>query len=134
MGKEYEIRIYDFDEKLVKKKIKENGGKIINKKTLMSIITYHHPLNKKDLYIRIRNEGDKITLTTKSNLKSKFLTEREVIIDSMEEDEDILKMLGCKEKYRNEKIRETYGLKGCKEVVFDSMPGTPTWMEIDCHS
>jgi hypothetical protein len=53
MTKEYEIRIYDFDEKKVKQLIKKNGGKLINKKTVMKIIVYKHPNNIDDFYTRI---------------------------------------------------------------------------------
>jgi adenylate cyclase class IV len=134
MKKEYEIRIYDFDEKKVKQLIKKNGGKLLQKKTIMKTITYHHPKKKDDIFIRLRDEGKNITLTVKTNLKSKYKVEREIIVDSMDEAEVILKLLDCTEKYRNEKIRETYIIKGCKEIVFDSSPGLPTWLEIDCHN
>tara|TARA_X000000368_G_C22419125_1_gene445259 strand:+ start:98 stop:214 length:117 start_codon:yes stop_codon:yes gene_type:complete len=33
-------------------------------------------------------------------------------------------------KYKIEKIRKVYQLKGCKEIVFDSYAGIPTYMEI----
>jgi predicted adenylyl cyclase CyaB len=130
---EYEIRIYNINEKKIKKILKENGAKLVQKKTIMPLITYTHPRGKKDSYIRIRDEGHEITMTAKSNLKSKYVVEREVVINNMEEGHAILTMLGCKVKYKIEKIREVYQLKGCKEIVFDSYAGIPTYMEIDCH-
>jgi len=131
---EYEIRIYDINETKIKKILKENGAVLIQKKTIMPLIVYHHPKGKKDSYIRIRNEGHEITMTIKTKLKSKYVVEREVVINSIEEGDAILKLLGCKVKYKIEKIREVYQIKGCKEIVFDSYAGTPTYMEIDCHS
>lgn len=131
---EYEIRIYNIDEKKIKKILKQNNAELIQKKIIMPLIVYIHPKNKKDSYIRIRNEGHEITMTTKTKLKSKYVIEREVVIDNMEEGDAILKMLGCKVNYKIEKIREIYKLKGCKEIVFDSYPGIPTYMEIDCHN
>jgi len=131
---EYEIRIYNINERKIKKILKENNAKLIQKKTIMPLISYSHPLKKKDSYIRIRDEGHEITMTSKKNLKSKYVVEREVTINSMEEGHAILTMLGCKVKYKIEKIREVYQLKGCKEIVFDSYAGLPTYMEIDCHN
>ena len=131
---EYEIRIYKINESLIKKKIKENGGKLIQKKRIMPLISYQHPKNKRDSYIRIRDEGHEITLTFKTKLRSKYPVEREVTINSIEEGDAILKGLGCKVKYKIEKVREIYQLGDCKEIVFDSYAGTPTYMEIDCHS
>jgi adenylate cyclase class IV len=52
----------------------------------------------------------------------------------MKEEYAILKMLGCKKLYDIEKIRETWEVGGCKEVVFDAYPGLLTYMEIDCHT
>ena len=131
---EYEIRIYNINERKIKKILKENGAELVQKKTIMPLITYTHPKGKKDSYIRIRDEGHEITMTAKTNLKSKYVIEREVTINSIEEGDAILKLLGCKVKYKIEKIREIYKLKGCKEIVFDSYAGQPTYMEIDCHN
>ena len=130
---EYEIRVYDINESKIKNILKENGAELVQKKTIMPLIVYHHPKNKKDSYIRIRDEGHEITMTAKTKLKSKYVVEREVIINSIEEGDAILKLLGCKVKYKIEKIREIYKLKNCKEVVFDSYAGLPTYMEIDCN-
>ena len=130
---EYESRVYDINESKIKNILKENGAELVQKKTIMPLIVYHHPKNKKDSYIRIRDEGHEITMTAKTKLKSKYVVEREVIINSIEEGDAILKLLGCKVKYKIEKIREIYKLKNCKEVVFDSYAGLPTYMEIDCN-
>lgn len=132
-NREYEIRLYDINEPKIKKIIRDNNGVLINKKRIMRIFTYYHPNDKKDSYIRIRDEGKQITLTIKTKLKSKYPIEREIEINSIEEGDAILKFLGCKKKYTVEKIRETYNLGNCKEIVFDSYPGLPTYMEIDCH-
>ena len=70
---EYEIRVYDIDEKKIKKILKKNGAKLIQKKTIMPLITYSHPKGKKDSYIRIRDEGHEITMTAKTKLKSKYV-------------------------------------------------------------
>lgn len=131
---EYEIRIYNIDENKIKKILIDNNAILIQKKTIMPLIVYDHPTKEKDSYIRIRNEGHEITLTTKTELDSKYPVEREVIINSMEEGDAILKMLGCTVRYKIEKIREIYKLDGCKEIVFDSYAGIPTYMEIDCEN
>ena len=44
---EYEIRIYNIDEKKIKKILKENNAELIQKKTIMPLIAYHHPKKKK---------------------------------------------------------------------------------------
>ena len=134
---EYEYRFYNIDENKVKKKIINLGGSKIHDKMLMRINVYYHPQNKFNYYIRIRNEqsnGKKYyTLTVKKNIKP-FPIEHETIINDPDETDKILLMLGCKKKYTLEKIRETWCLDDCKEIVFDSYLGLPTFVEIDCKS
>ena len=68
-NKEYELRFYGYNENKVKSKIKELGGTRINKKRIMPLTVYNHPKGRKDSYIRVRDEGKQITLTSKINLK-----------------------------------------------------------------
>ena len=133
-NKEYEVRISNIDTTEFRKKLKKIGAKLDNPKQLMPSVVFTHPKNKKDSYVRIRNEGKQITMTSKSNLKNKFVTEYEVEIDDFQSGVDLLLSLGCKIKYYAEKIRETWKLPGCKEIVFDSYPGLKEYIEIECNS
>lgn len=134
---EYEYRFYNIDENKVKQKIINLGGCKIHDKMLMKINVYYHPQNKFNYYIRIRNEqyNEKkyYTLTVKKYIKP-FPIEHEIIINDPNETDKILLMLGCKKKYTIEKIRESWSLDSCKEIVFDSYLGLPTFIEIDCKS
>ena len=134
MSREIEVRIFNIDTIKFRKKLKDVGAKLINKKRIMPLTVFHHPQKKKDSYIRIRDEGKQITMTTKSRLKDKYPIENEVEIDNMEQGILILKSLGCKKKYYIEKLRETWILPGCKEIVIDSYPGLPEYIEVDCHT
>ena len=107
---------------------------MINPNRIMPLMVFNHPKNKKDSYIRIRDEGKQITLTSKTNLKDKYVTEYEVEIDNFEQGVKILNSLGCKKRYYVEKTRETWLLPGCKEIVIDSYPGLKEYIEVDCHN
>ena len=71
-NREFEIRLYNIDEKKIKKILKENNAILINKKRIMPLIAYHHPKEKRDSYIRVRDEGKQITMTVKTKLRSKY--------------------------------------------------------------
>jgi adenylate cyclase class IV len=131
--REIEIRLHNIDEKKIKKILKENGGKKVHKKTLFKIITFNHPVGNQDSFIRLRDEGHIKTMTIKTNLKDKYPIEKEIQINDLEQAQSILKFMGCTVKIESEKIRETWFIEGSKEVVFDAYPGTPTFMEVDCH-
>lgn len=130
---EYEMRFYIDDiDSFRRKLIKVNATKIQEKK-IMPLTVYKHP-NGKEMYIRIRDEGRVKTLTIKKKgVNKKYEIEREIEINSLEEGDAILKLLGCKKRYHVEKLRETWNLEGCKEIVIDSYPGIPEYIEVDCH-
>lgn len=132
--KEIEWAWFDIDIDRIRKLLKKNKAQLVQEKIIMPLMTFTHPTGNKDSYIRIRHEGKHITMTSKTNLKSEFVTEYEVIIDSFEQGIKILYSLGCQKKYYVEKLRETWTMPGCKEIVIDSYPGTPEYLEIDAHS
>ena len=133
MPKEYEYRFVDIDANKIKKILKENGGKVYQKRFKMKIYHYKHP-HYSNYNIRVRNEGKDKTLTVKIKNKTKFPEEYEIKIDNMNTANKIVKLLGCKLDLHNEKIREFWHIKGAKEIVFDELPGIPPFVEVDCHS
>jgi adenylate cyclase class IV len=100
----------------------------------MPTLVLFNPKNKKNSYIRIRNEGDKIIMTSKTNIKNQIVIENEVEINDFQSGIDLLHSLGCEKKYYNEKIRETWEILGCTKIVFDSYPGLKEYIEIECNS
>jgi adenylate cyclase class 2 len=134
MPKEYEYKLKfddDITEEYIRKKLKKLKAKHY-KPIIFKIKTFNHPI-KKDMYIRLRDEGYKKTFTIKKNLKDKFVDEFEIIIDNIDTAEQMLLLLGCKLKYEVEKIREIYKYNDI-EIVLDSLPGLPTYFEIEAPS
>jgi len=143
MSNEYEYRFLFDDINITQKDIRERirkiGGEVTQKKTITPIITYIHPLKKDDIYIRVRDEGNNVkTFTIKTNLGDKFQKEYQINIDDIKMLNEMLLLLGCETNYYIEKIRETWHIKnnnyGIHEIVFDSYPALPTYMEIEAES
>ena len=134
MPKEYEYKLKfddDMTEEYLRKKLKKLKAKH-HKPIIFQIKTFNHPVEK-DIYIRLRDEGYKKTLTIKKNLTAKFVDEYEIIIDNIDTAEQMLLIFGCKIKYEAEKIREIYKYNNI-EIVLDSLPGLPTYFEIEAPS
>jgi len=133
MGIEYEYSFYNFNKKDVINKIKKGKGK--KKGTyLFRVQVLIHPLETPGTYIRVRDEGHRITMTYKfKDSKSKFENENEVIVNDFDEAVNILLGIGCTKKYYYEKIREIWNIKNT-EIVFDSNPGVPDRMEIESEN
>lgn len=130
MPKEFEHAFYDFDKKEIISKMKEIKGK--HKGTfLFRVQILIHPHDAPGTYIRVRDEGHRITLTYKyQGLTDKFQEEEEVIINDFDSGVKILLGIGCKKKYYYEKIREIWDVKNT-EIVFDMNPGIIDKMEIE---
>lgn len=127
---EIEYRFYDVDTQKIRKQLRKLGAERVHKAMVMPLMTFTHPTGKKDSYIRIRHEGAKVTMTSKTDLNNKFVTEYEVDISSFGQGVKLLMSLGCKKKYYVEKIREKWNVMNT-ELVIDSYPGTPEYIEIE---
>ena len=73
-------------------------------------------------------------MIVKRKMNEKYPIEYDIIIDNFKEANNILLQLGCEKKYKIHKLRETWKIKGCKEVVFDTYPGAEIYAEIECDS
>lgn len=128
MPLEYEYSFYDFDKKDILSKIKSLN--FTHKGTfLFKVQTFYHPLNLPNTYIRVRDEGHRITMTHKLQFKE-FENETEVNVDNFNLAVKLLENVGCKKRYYYEKIREIWTNKDI-EVVFDTNPGTIIRMEVE---
>ena len=133
MPKEFEHAFYNFDKKEIISKMKEIKGK--HKGTfLFRVQILIHPLNTPGTYIRVRDEGHRITMTYKyQGPNDKFPDEEEVNINDFDSGVNILLGVGCKKKYYYEKIREIWDVKNT-EVIFDSNPGIIDKMDVESRT
>ena len=137
MGKEYEIQILDINISKMRKIIKENKGKKIHKNIRFERAVFHRCNNKVKSFARVRNEGKDTTMTVKIYNNPKFPDEYEVTIkENFETGKKFLEALNLKMKAYQETYREkwTLPIKGVHEITFDTWPGIPTYMEIDCDN
>ena len=137
-NKEYEYK-FNIDDTIEFRNIitKIYDGKIIHKKRKMCHTKYHNPFKIKNCFIRIRDEGNQITLTYKSKIQDKFCDEYEFKINNFLK--YILNLplsIISKKKIYVEKIRETWKIndENCNEIVFDSYPGLKEFVEIECKN
>ena len=137
MTKEYEAKFLNIDVDSIKKKLKENGAKKIHDPLKFYRLIFKRCEEKGDKpgFVRVRNEGNKITMTTKIFNDKKFPEECEVSInESFEKGCEFLRAIGIDEKSYQETIREKWSHPLVHEVTFDIVPGLPIYMEVDCTS
>lgn len=129
-GKFLEINITD-----LRKKLKANKAKKIHKMMLYKRYVFNL-LNGEKGFIRTREENNAVTITVKTYPKnSKFALESEISVNAtLEESRDFLLFQGYKIKAYQETLREKWTLGDCLDISIDSLPGIPTYVEIECKN
>lgn len=135
---EFEAKFLDINETEYRNKLKKIGAKLVHpkKKLIRAMYLLCGKTTSTDIgYFRIRDEGDKVTLTTKTYPNIKFPEERELTIkESFEEAVKFAEQIGLKQKSYQESYREKWTHELAHEITIDTLPGLPTYTELDCVS
>ena len=137
MPKEFEAKFLNIDITNIKNRLRENGAKQVHGPVKFYRLIFKRCEEKGDNpgFVRIRDEGKKITMTTKIFNDKKFPDECEVSInESFEKGCEFLRAIGIEEKSYQETMREKWSHPLVHEITFDIIPGLPIYMEIDCTS
>lgn len=141
MEVEYEGRILNINPEEIRNKAKSIGGYMKAPFTL-----YRRSVFKlcdvERGFVRVRDEGDKTTMTAKIFKNKDFPEEYELRIrDSFESGQAFLRSLNLTEKAYHETIREKWfiprrvgGASELCELTIDYIPGLPAYSEIECKS
>lgn len=136
MSLEFEAKFLEVNINELRKKIKENGGRKIHKMVLYKRYVFNLLNAKEKGYIRVRDENGRTTITLKKYPNnSKFAKEYEILLDKKSTFNDAKELLlaqGYKIKAYQETLREKWSIDGCPEIAIDTIPGIPTYVEIEC--
>lgn len=135
MNTEFEVKFVAVDHDNVREKLKAVGAKCEYPMRLMKraiIEDTNGEMQEKDAYIRVRDEGDKITLTYKQfdALSVDGAKEIETTVGSFDDAVRIFDAVGLKTRSMQESKREKWNLGGA-EIVLDEWPWLNTYIEIE---
>jgi len=134
MKQEYEAKFLDIDYDKIKSHLKNFGARITKPKTLLRRAIFENNLtNASHSWVRLRDEGDKITLALKQVTDTSTIhgvKEIEIIVDNFEKTSQFLENIGLTKKRYQENYREEWRLN---DVVFDfdTWPDMPILLEIE---
>lgn len=135
MDIEIEAKFPNIDARAVRVKLQALGAKRVHSEILMRRRNFDHPddrLEKIGGWVRVRDEGAKITLSYKQ-LNDRTLhgtQEVAVVVDDFEKTCAILIAIGLEAKAYQETKREKW-LLGDVEVTIDTWPWIPTFVELE---
>ncbi len=134
MAKEIEAKFLNVEHDLVRQKLRSAGARLEEPMRLMRRAMFDYPDGRlqKDNWgrLRVRDEGDKVTLAYKQGGEAEYSDEHETTVGSYDETIAILKAVGFKQYSFQESKRESWKYKDV-EVVLDEWPFLKPYIEIE---
>ena len=135
MPEEIEAKFLNADHDTLRARLKELGARCTHPNRKFTRLTIDYPdmrLRKKHGWIRLRDEGDKVTLTYKQQNERSIagMQEVEVVVSDFAKAEAFLKAIGLQHYNYQETKRESWEL-GNVEIDLDEWPWIPPFVEIE---
>lgn len=134
---EFEATFMDVDKDEMRQKLRDAGAELLREEFLQKRSVFHLPTGNEIAggWCRVRDEDDKITMSMKIVSGDKIHDQKEVCltVDSMQNAERFLQMLGCRKKAYQESKRELWMLDGV-EVTIDEWPHLEPYVEVEGKS
>ncbi len=138
MQTEFEAKFTGVDIIALRARLSSLGAQLLQSETLYKRAVFNPPpaLAKKGFYGRVRDEGNRVTMSLKSTGKVSTIDQQkeiELIVTSFESAVDMLVTLGFEQKAYQETKREKWQLAGA-EICIDSWPFLESFVEIEGSS
>jgi adenylate cyclase class 2 len=134
---EYEATFLNVDKDKVREQLKSAGAVLLKPEILMKRCNFTLPKNNEiaGSWVRVRDEGDAITMSVKIMCGEKIEDQKEIClkVDNMDQAMDFLETLGCRKKSYQETKRETWDLDGV-QITIDTWPFLETFVEVEGQS
>ena len=131
---EYEAKFVDIDKDEMRERLKRIDARLVRPEYFQKRTNFHLPGDKRSdhAWIRVRDEGDKITLSLKKFDGDGMHDQKEICltIDDFENATKFLSEIGCEEKAYQETKRELWVIDEV-EVTVDTWPHLEPFVEIE---
>jgi adenylate cyclase class 2 len=135
METEIEAKFLDIDPEATRKLLRDLGATLVYPEVLMKRRVFDNPTNKQSDWLRVRDEGDKVTMSYKKVVDRTVHGTKEITIEVSNFDDAcaILAAAQLRPASYQETRREKWILDGA-EVTIDTWPWIPTFVEIESSS
>lgn len=136
---ELEVKFFNVDLDIIRKKLQESGAILETPNRLMRRVVYGGEANSTMLctYGRIRDEGDKITMSAKySAIGDAIASQKEAVVtvNDFEQAMSLLHSFGLQETNYQENMRETWKMTDGTLVELEQWPDLPSYIEVEGSS
>jgi adenylate cyclase class 2 len=137
MKTEYEATFLDIQKEDLTQTLKALGAILVRPEYMQRRVTLELPKEKQDpnTWLRVRDEGNKVTLTLKSVDGKTITGQKEILVEvnDLGDTVALLESIGCERKSYQESRRELW-LLGDVEVAIDTWPFLDTYVELEGSS
>ncbi len=128
---EIEAKFTDIDKEEMRTRLRQLGAILVHPERLMKRVNFNQE-NGKNAWVRVRDEGDKITLTYKRTFERTLHGTQEInlTVDDFQRATEFLEAIGLTGKAIQETKREAWTLDGC-DITLDTWPWIPPFIEIE---
>jgi len=132
MDVELEAKFTDINKDEIRVKIKNFGAELVYPERLMRRKVYEHPTEKVNDWFRVRDEGDRITLSYKKLTDRSLYGTEEIMFTVPDFDQACRFLESARLKFvaYQETKREMWHF-GTVEITIDTWPWIPTLLEIE---
>jgi adenylate cyclase, class 2 len=132
MNIEYEATFTQINKDAIRQKLQDLGAVLIKPEILMKRDVYQPPIEIKEGWLRVRDEGDKITMALKQMTGTNITDQKEIEFEVSDYKNacHLLEEIGCHSKSYQETLREIWQLDDI-EFSIDTWPGLQPFIEIE---
>lgn len=131
---EFEATFTGVQKDEVRKVLTKAGATLVRKESLMRRTVFNPPIHIPGGWMRVRDEGDAITMSLKVVQGTAIEDQKEIMVtvDDFDRAGEFLTAIGAEKKAYQETLREMWTLNGA-EVTIDTWPGLRPFVEIEAH-
>lgn len=131
---EFEATFTGIDKEAVRKALSAAGATLVKKESLMRRTVFNPPIAIPGGWMRVRDEGDVITMSLKVVNGENIEDQKEVmlVVNDFDQAVEFLSSIGAEKKAYQETLREAWLLNGA-EVTIDTWPGLRPFVEVEAH-
>lgn len=135
MNIEFEAKFYPIDKDLIRTTLQQAGATLIKPEMRMRRVVYKLGALDSHQWLRIRDEGDKVTITFKEVIDESIegVREIEIIASSFDDSRKLLSAIGFEPRAYQETDRETWQLNGGM-ITIDTWPCLEPFLEVEGDS
>lgn len=136
MDHEFEAKCVVSSADDARQRLERIGARCVQPERLLRRAVYDFPngsLDSRGAWVRVRDEGDKITMSYKQAAEQSTITdcfETEIVIDSYDRGMAFCEDVGMVRKSYQETKRESWEVQNAKFDI-DTWPGIPTFIEVE---